>query len=150
VPGFSGESCSVQVCSTGLKFSNPAKVLAATPAAYIVCDMLLTPPAGLETRPVSHVTAVGFTVLGLLFVGLALAVVSLVLVFRRSRRTPGVAIVAAMLYFPAVLAEQTGNFSSIHAPAAIQTVELIQAAVAVILVVAAFWTLRRSSSTTNG
>jgi hypothetical protein len=49
-----------------LKLSNPAKLLGITLAAYIVCDVLLTPPAGLETRPVSHVTALGFVVLGLL------------------------------------------------------------------------------------
>jgi hypothetical protein len=129
-----------------LRLSNPAKVLAVTLAAYIVCDVLLTPPAGLETRPVSHVTGVGFAVLGLLFVGLALAIVSLVLLFRRSRRAPTIAIVAAVLYFPAVLAEQTGNFSSVHAPAAIETVELIQAAVALVLIGVGTWTLRTETT----
>jgi hypothetical protein len=129
-----------------LRLSNPAKVLAVTLAAYIVCDVLLTPPAGLETRPVSHVTGVGFAVLGLLFVGLALAIVSLVLLFRRSRRAPTIAIVAAVLYFPAVLAEQTGNFSSVHAPAAIETVELIQAAVALALMGVGTWTLRAETT----
>jgi hypothetical protein len=129
-----------------LRLSNPAKVLAVTLAAYVVCDVLLTPPAGLETRPVSHVTGLGFVVLGLLFVGLALAIVSLVLVFRRSRRAPTIAIVAAVLYFPAVLAEQTGNFSSVHAPAAIETVELIQAAVALALMGVGTWTLRAETT----
>jgi hypothetical protein len=129
-----------------LRLSNPAKVLAVTLAAYVVCDVLLTPPAGLETRPVSHVTGLGFVVLGLLFVGLALAIVSLVLLFRRSRRAPTIAIVAAVLYFPAVLAEQTGNFSSVHAPAAIETVELIQAAVALVLIGVGTWTLRTETT----
>jgi hypothetical protein len=114
--------------------------------AYIVCDVLLTPPAGLETRPVSHVTTLGFVVLGLLFVGLALAIVSLVLLFRRSHRTGMLAIIAAVLYSPAVLAEQTGHFSSVHAPAAIETVELIQTAVALILVGVGIWILRGSPS----
>jgi hypothetical protein len=112
-------------------------ILAVTLVAYIVCDVLLTPPAGLETRPVSHVT--GF---GLLFVGLALAIVSLVLLLRSSRRTAMVAIIAAVLYSPAVLAEQTGHFSSVRAPAAIESVELIQAALALILVGVGIWTLR--------
>jgi hypothetical protein len=129
-----------------LKLSTPARVLAVTLAAYIVCDVLLTPPAGLETRPVSHVTGLGFAVLGLLFVGLALAIVSLVLLFRQSHRAPSVAIVAAVLYFPAVLAEQTGNFSSIHAPAAIETVELIQAVVALIVIGVGIWTIRRDTT----
>jgi len=128
-----------------LNFSTSARLLAVTLAAYIVCDILLTPPAGLETRPVSHVTGLGFAVLGLLFVGLALAIVSLVLLFRRSRRAPSVAIIAAVLYFPAVLAEQTGNFSSVHAPAAIETVELIQTVVALIVIGAGVWTLRRAT-----
>jgi hypothetical protein len=132
-----------------LRLSNPARVLALTLAAYIVCDILLTPPAGLETRPVSHVTGLGFTVLGMLFVGLALAIVSLVLLFRRSLRATTVAIVAAVLYFPAVLAEQTGNFSSVRAPAAIETVELIQTAIALLVVAAGIWTLRRGSATTQ-
>jgi len=131
-----------------LKLSNPAKVLAVTVAAYIVCDVLLTPPAGLETRPVSHVTGLGFTVLGLLFVGLSLAIVSVVLLFRRSRRAPSVASVAAVLYFPAVLAEQTGNFSSIHPPAAIETVELIQTAVALVVVGVGIWTIRGNAAGT--
>jgi hypothetical protein len=97
---------------------------------------------------VSHVTGFGFAVLGLLFVGLALAIVSLVLLFRRSRRAPSVGIVAAVLYFPAVLAEQTGNFSSIHAPAAIETVELIQTAVALVVVGVGIWTIRGSAAGT--
>ena len=132
-----------------MRLSNPAKVLAVTLAAYVVCDVLLTPPARFETRPVSHVTGLGFVVLGLLFVGLALAIVSLVALFRRSRRAPTIAIVAAVLFFPAFLAERTGNFSSVHAPAAIETVELIQTAVALIVIGAALWTLRRAGGTAS-
>jgi hypothetical protein len=88
------------------------------------------------------VTGVGFATLGLLFVGLALAIGALVLLFRRSRSTGIVAIVAAVLYFPAVLAELTGNFSSVTAPTAIERIELLQIVVALILVGAGFWTLR--------
>jgi hypothetical protein len=120
--------------------------LAVTLVAYIVCDVLLTPPAGLETRPVSHVTGLGFVVLGLLFVGLILAIISLVMLFRRSQRTAMTAIVAAVLYFPAVLAEQTGHFSSVQAPAAIEAVELIQTAVSLILLGGGIWLLRGSAS----
>lgn len=93
-----------------MKLSNPSRILVVALAAYIVCDILLTPPAGLETRDAAKVTGVGFTTLGLLFAGLALAIVAIVLMFRRSRRSPIVAIVAAVLYFPAFLAEQTGLF----------------------------------------
>jgi hypothetical protein len=117
-----------------LKLSNVARVLAVTLLAYIVCDILLTPPAHLETRPPSHVTGLGFVTLGLLFVGLALAILSLVLLLRRSLRTATIAIVAAILYFPAVLAEQTGHFSSIRPPAAIEVVELVQVVIALIVI----------------
>ncbi len=90
-------------------------------------------------------TGLGFVVLGLLFVGLALAIVSLVLLFRRSQRTAVAAIASAVLYFPAVLAEQTGHFSSVRPPGAIEVVELIQAAVALILLGAGVWLWRRAN-----
>lgn len=111
-----------------------ARVLAVTLLAYIVCDILLTPPAHLEARPPSLVTGLGFVTLGLLFVGLALAILSLVLLFRRSLRTATIAIVAAILYFPAVLAEQTGHFPSIRPPAAIEVVGLVQVVIALIVI----------------
>ncbi len=69
-------------------------MLVAALAVYIVCDILLTPLARLETRPVAKVTTLGFVVLGLLFVGLALAIIAVVLTFLRSQRLPIVAIVA--------------------------------------------------------
>jgi hypothetical protein len=87
--------------------------------------------------------------LGLLFVGLALAVLSLVLLFRRSRRAPIVAIVAALLYFPAVLAEQTGHFSSIQAPTAIERIELVQVVVALVVIGVGAWTFRRGAAATG-
>lgn len=126
-----------------MKLSTPEKILAATLVVYIVLDILLTPLARLETRPVAQVTTIGFVTLGLLFVGLAAAIVSLVLLFRRSRSAVIVARLAAVLYFPAVLAEQTGNFSSLRPPAAIEVIELVQVVVALILVGAGIWVLRR-------
>jgi hypothetical protein len=92
-----------------MKCSTSAKLIGVTLVIYIVCDILLTPLAHLETRPLEQVTAIGFAVLGLLFVGLGLAVVDLILLFRRSQRTPVVAILAAVPYFPTVLADQTGT-----------------------------------------
>jgi len=117
-----------------LNLSNRAKVLAVTLVAYVVLDILLTPVAGLETRPVAKVTVLGFVSLGLLFVGLVLAIVSLVFLFRRSPRAATAAIVAAFLYFPAVLAEQTGHFSSLRPPAAIESIELVQVVVALAVI----------------
>lgn len=109
---------------------------------YIVCDILLTPLGGLETRNPAFVTVVGFATLALLFVGLALGILALVLLFRRSGRTSLVAIVAAVLYFPAMLAEQTGHFSSLRPPTGIERLELVQAVVAILVIGFGFWVLR--------
>jgi hypothetical protein len=132
-----------------MKLSIAAKMLAATLAVYVVCDILLTPLAGLETRPVAKVTTLGFVSLGLLFVGLALAIIAAVLVFRRSPRSPIVAIVAAVLFFPAFLAEQTGHFSSVGAPGAIERVEIVQVIVAVIVIGFALVLLRGGAARTT-
>ncbi len=113
--------------------------LAAALVAYIVCDVLLTPPAHLETRDPALVTAFGIATLVLLFIGLALSVVALVLIYRRWSRAPTVAIVAAI---PAPLTELTGHFSSLRAPAAIAALEVLQAIVAVIVIVVGLQALR--------
>jgi hypothetical protein len=131
-----------------MKLSRAEIILAVALAAYIVCDFLLTPPAGLETRNPADVTVVSIAGLALLFVGLALSIVALVLLFRRSGRSTIVAIVAAVLYFPAFLTELTGHFSSLRAPAAIERTELVQAVVAIIVIGLGFWMIRKGSSTT--
>jgi cytochrome c-type biogenesis protein CcmH/NrfF len=46
-----------------LRLSTPAKILAIALAAYIVFDILLTPPAGLETVELIQ-TAVALIVIG--------------------------------------------------------------------------------------
>ncbi|HSS94938.1 MAG TPA: hypothetical protein VLR46_13250 [Candidatus Dormibacteraeota bacterium] len=125
-----------------MNLTNPARALIFVLAAYVVLDILLTPPAGIETRPVSHVTGVGFVTLGLLFVGLALSIVSLVLLFRGSPRAPAVAIVAAILFYPAVFAELTGHFSSVPPPTRIASIELVQSVVALIVIAISLWMLR--------
>ena len=94
-------------------------------------------------------TGLGYAVLGLLFVGLALGIVALVLLFRNSRRAPIVAIVAAVLYLPAFLAEQAGLFSALRPPIAIERVEWVQAVVAVIAIGLSFWLLRSGSAPSN-
>jgi hypothetical protein len=126
-----------------LRLSTQERVLAIILVAYIVLDILLTPITRLETRSASNITSLGLATLALIFVGLALAIVSLVLLFRKSPRTPIVAIVAAVLYFPCALADLTGNFSSVRQPAAIEVIELVQVVVALILVGAGIGVLRR-------
>lgn len=117
-----------------MKLTNTSRALVVVLVAYIVLDILLTPVARIETRPVSHVTGLGFATLGLLFAGLALSIVSLVLIFRKSRRAPVAAIIAAVLFFPAGLAELTGHFSSVRPPTGIAWIEAAQTLVALVAI----------------
>jgi hypothetical protein len=124
--------------------------LGVTLAAYIVCGVLLTPPAGFETRDPAKVTTFGIATLVLLFVGLALSVTALVLLFRGSGRSPLFAIAAAVLYFPAFLAEVTGTFASLRPPVAISRLEILQGVIALIVLAVSFWMLRRATSASPG
>ena len=133
-----------------MKLEKADWILAVTLVTYIICDVLLTPPAGLETRNPARVTILGIIVLGLLFLGLAMGIAALVLLMRRSRRTPIVAIVAAVLFLPAFLTEQTGNFSSLRPPPAIEVVEVVQTAVVVIALSVSLSLLRRGSRADRG
>lgn len=126
-----------------MKFSKAQWMLAVALFAYIVADVLLTPPAGLETRNPAFVTAIGIAALALLFVGLALSILALVLLFRRSARSPIAAIAAGVLFLPAPLTELTGHFSSLHPPAAIAAIEVVQTALAIVLVALGALLLRR-------
>lgn len=101
---------------------------------YAILDVLLTPPAGLETRPPALVTTVGLIGLGLLFIGLALGVVSVILLFYRPRKSPILAAVAGIFFLPAFITEQAGDFSSLRPPIAIETVEIVQALVSIITI----------------
>src|ERR1700694_4759929 len=127
-----------------VKLSIAAKLLVPALIAYIVLDVLLTPAGQLETRPVADVTVIGFVTLGLLFVGLVLALFSLVLLCGRSRRAEVLAIVAAALYFPAALVDQTGLFSSLRPPPAIARIELAQAVVALVVIGLGAWARPRA------
>jgi hypothetical protein len=126
------------------KWSSAELTLAVGLFAYVLLDILLTPPAHLETRDPALVTPLGIAALALLFVGLALSVVGLVFLFRRSVRAPLIASVGAVLYLPAPITELTRHFSSLRPPTAIASIELIQAVVAAVVIGAAYW-VRRST-----
>lgn len=72
------------------------------------------------------------------------------LLFRHSGRAAAFAIVAAIPYFPAVVSEQTGHFSDLRPPAAIETIELVQVVFALVVIGVAALTLRQSSSRSPG
>jgi hypothetical protein len=128
-----------------VKRSDAKRVLGAALVAYILFDVLLTPPAHLETRNPAFVTGIGIAALVLLFIGLALAIVALVLLFRGSRRSPMLAIIAGVLYLPGPLTEFTGRFSSLRAPTAIAVLEVVEAIVAVSMIGIGVWLLRSAA-----
>ena len=115
--------------------------------AYVVADVLLTPPARLETRDPALVTPLGFVTLGLLFLGLLLAIISVVLLIRGSRRASVFAVIAAVLYFPAATAEWSDHFSKLSPPQAISTVEVVQGFIAALVIVFAIIEMRAHSTT---
>lgn len=81
-----------------------------------------------------------------MFAGLALGVVSLVLLFYRPRGSPILAIIAGILYFPAFLAEQAGYFSSLRPPIAIETLEIIQALAPIVMILMALRVHRQKTA----
>ena len=109
---------------------------------YVIADFLLTPLGGLETRPVSNVTTTGVATLGLLFTGLALNVICLILILRHYKRAPIFGIIGSLLYFPAPIAELTGQFSSLRPPAGIAYLEIIEAIVAIAIIIMGALVLR--------
>ncbi len=125
-----------------------AKILVVVLVVYLLNDLLLSPLGGIETRPVADLTTLGLATLALLFVGLALVVAAIVLLFRRSRSAPTLAIVGVILFFPAFAADQTGHFSSLRPPMGIVYVEIVQAVVALIAVALAIRVLQERRGVT--
>jgi len=115
--------------------SRKANYMVGLLVVYIIADFLLTPLGGLETRPVSDVTTTGIATLGLLFTGLALNVICLVLILRHYKRAPILGVIGSLLYFPAAIADQTGQFSTLTPPTGITYVEVIEAIVAIAIIV---------------
>jgi hypothetical protein len=117
-----------------VRFSNAEKSLVVALGVYVILDVLLTPPAGIETRDPAKVTGIGIAGLALLFIGLGLSIAAIVMLFRRSKWSPHVAIVAAILFLPAFLSEQTGRFSALAPPTGIEVIEWVQALVVVVTI----------------
>ncbi len=125
-----------------MKLSTSAKILTVSLVAYIIFDVLLTPLAGLETRPAGDVTTLGYGTVLVLFQGLALSLVSLVFLSSKPRRSSAFALLGLLFYFPAFLVDQSGLFSSRTPPTGIFWLEEIQAVVAIVGLFFA-WRVRR-------
>ena len=117
------------------KLSRKASYLVWLIVLYVIVDLLLTPLGGLETRPLSQITTLGMTTLGLVFAGLALNIACLVLTLKHYRRSPVLGIIGSILFFPAMIADQTGQFSNLSPPTGIIYVEIVEAIVAISIIV---------------
>jgi hypothetical protein len=115
--------------------SKKANYMARLLIIYVILDFLLTPLGGIETRPVSQVTTLGIATLGLLFIGLALNIICLVLTLKHFKRSPIFGIIGSILFFPAAISDQTGQFSSLSPPTGITYVEIVEAIVAIGIII---------------
>ncbi len=125
-----------------MKVSGKARYLVGLIVVYIIADFLLTPLGGIETRDVSKVSSTGVATLGLLFTGLALNVICLTLLLRNYRRAPLFGVIGSLLYFPAPIAEATGQFSSLSPPTGIAVLEVIEAIFAIAIIITGAMILR--------
>ncbi len=130
-----------------MKLSSSAKILAAALVGYVVFDVFLTPLGGLETRPASDVTTLGYATVLVLFLGLALGVISLFFLASKPWRSSTFAIMGLVLYFPAFLADQLGLFSSQTQPLGILWLEEVQAVVVIVGLFFA-WKVRKEKAAT--
>src|SRR2546425_13139150 len=121
------------------------RIFAIVMVVYLILDIFLTPYGGFETRTLANTTTVGLATVGLLFVGLALIIASLVSLAIGPRRSSTLAIVGALLYFPAFLADYTKQFSGSPAPAAIASLEIVQALVAIVIILLALQSRRETA-----
>jgi hypothetical protein len=121
------------------------RLFAVVMVVYLIIDFFLTPFGGLETRSLTNTTTTGYATLGLLFIGLALIIASLVSLAIGPRRSSILAIVGALLYFPVFLTDYTGQFSTSPAPSAISSLEIVQALVAIVIILVALQSRRDTS-----
>ena len=108
--------------------------LAAVLAINVVLVILLT-PLGFESRPTSALKVVGYMAIGTIFAGLLLFVVSIVLLFWKTRSASILAIVASVLYFFPIVGDRLGSFFSLPTPPVIKVLEY---ALTVVLLVTIF------------
>ena len=130
---------------TGTKLSRTAMLLAAVMIVNVVVIILLT-PIGFETRPQSDLKTLGYFAITAIFVGLAMDLASIGLLFKkvRVRLASGLAIVSSILFFLIVSVDRTGSFFSVPIPSAISTLEDILIIVLIVTLVAASFVYRES------
>ena len=99
-------------------------------AAALVVDVaviFLLTPLGFENRPQTALKVGGYIAIATIFVGLALYLASIVLLFRRVqvRLASRLAIVASVLFFVPIVGDRLGLFFSVPIPPTIDVLEYV-------------------------
>lgn len=110
-----------------VKLSRAAVALLVALVVTVVVVVLLT-PLGFETRPTSDLKPFGYAAIAVIFLGLALYLTSIAVLFRRARLASGFAIAASILLSVPVVGDQLGYFFSVPMPAPIRVLEYVLAA----------------------
>ena len=129
----------------GTKLSRNAIILAIVMIVNVVIIILLT-PIGFETRPISALKMLGYIAITTIFVGLALDLTSIGLLFKRVRvrLASSLAIVSSVLFFLIISVDRTGAFFSVPIPPAINTLEYLLTAVLIVNLITASLVYRGS------
>ncbi len=135
---------------TGTKFSRYAIILAIVMIVNVVIIILLT-PIGFETRPTSALKTLGYIAITTIFVGLALDLTSIVLLFKRIRvrLASSLVIISSVAFLLVVLVDRTGSFFSVPTPPAINHLEYIFAPVLIVTLIIASLVYRESKPTSS-
>jgi hypothetical protein len=134
----------------GMKFSKNAIMLAIVMIVNVVIIILLT-PIGFETRPQTDLKTLGYISIATIFIGLALDLASIGLLFKRVkiRLASSLAIVSSVLFLPVILIDRTGSFFSVTIPPAINTLEYIFIVVLIATLFVASLVYRRCKPASN-
>ena len=99
-----------------------------------VLIIILLTPLGFETRPQSDLKTLGYIAIVSIFVGLAVDLASIGLLFKRARvrLASSLAIVSSILFLLIIFVDRTGSFFSAPIPPAINTLEYLFVVVLVV------------------
>jgi hypothetical protein len=120
------------------KLSGAAIILSIVMILNVATIILLT-PAGFETRPQSDLKTLGYVAIAAIFIGLALDIVAIGLLFKRVRirLASSLAIITSATFLLIILVDRTGSFFSVPTPPAINTLEYVLAALSIVTILLA-------------
>jgi hypothetical protein len=127
------------------KLSRTVIMFAIVMIVNVVIIILLT-PIGFETRPQSDLKTLGYIAITTIFVGLALDIASIGLLFKRVRvrLASSLAILSSVLFVLIIFVDRTGSFFSVPIPPAINTLEYLFIVVIIVTLITASLVFRRS------